>query len=71
MALKTPDITPAQIVSVIGAVCAQLVAGLVITARVDQLIVGIAGIVVPVIVLLADAVIRHGRATGTNAVKAP
>lgn len=61
MPTKTPDITPAQIIAAIGSVCAQLVAfGLLGSAR-SQLIVGLAGIVVPFGVILADAIIRHGR----------
>lgn len=61
MTLTTPDITPAQIVAYIAAVVTQLVNfGLLSGAR-AHLIVGLAGIIVPAALLLADAIIRHGR----------
>jgi len=61
----TPDITPAQILAVITAVLAQVVAWGVIDGSTAQIVVGIAGIVLPAVWALVDSVIRHGRATGT------
>lgn len=60
--LSTPDITPAQVVAVVGSVGAELLDAALISGRLEQLLVGVAGIVVPFAWLLADAIIRHGRA---------
>lgn len=62
---KTPDITPAQVVAVVGSVIGALVAfGVDITqAQTDavlQLVTVVAGVLIA-----GDAVVRHGRATGT------
>lgn len=59
--LKTPDITSAQLVAIVGAVVAQLVDATIINGHTAQLVVGLAGIVVPSVFVLADALIRHGR----------
>lgn len=58
---KTPDITPAQLVAAIVAVCTQLVNFGLLTGRTEHLIVGLAGIVIPFGWIAADALIRHGR----------
>lgn len=59
--LKTPDITPAQIIAAIGAVVSELLAAGVIDGRTAQLVVGLAGAIVPLALVIADAIIRHGR----------
>lgn len=64
--LSTPDITPAQVVAVVGSVGAELLDAALISGRLEQLLVGVAGIVVPFAWLLADAIIRHGRATALS-----
>ncbi len=58
---KTPDITPAQIVAALGAILTELLNAALISSRIDHLIVGLAGIVVPFAWILGDAIIRHGR----------
>jgi hypothetical protein len=59
--LATPDITPAQILAAVAAVCGLLVANGVIDNRTEKLITGIAAIVLPLAWVIADAIIRHGR----------
>lgn len=59
--LKTPDITAAQIVAAISAIAGLFVSSQYIDGKTEQLITGIAAIVVPIVWVLADAVIRHGR----------
>jgi multisubunit Na+/H+ antiporter MnhB subunit len=61
---KTPDITPAQIVAVVGAVIAVLVAFGVDLSKeqVDAVIQAVA--VIAGVLIAGDAVVRHGRATG-------
>lgn len=66
--MSTPSITPAQIVAAISAVAAELLNDAFISGRVEHLIVGIAGIVVPLGWMLADAIIRHGRAKAHAAI---
>lgn len=62
---STPDITAAQILAVVSTVVAQVVAWGVMSAGTGQQLVSVAGIVLPAVWATADAVIRHGRATGT------
>jgi hypothetical protein len=62
LSLKTPDITPAQIVSAIGFIAAQAVAFGLLDEGTAQLIVSIGGTAVPLIWTIADAIIRNGRA---------
>lgn len=64
--MQTPDITPAQVLAVITGIIAQLVTAGFVDGRTEQLVVGLAGIVVPFAWIIADAVIRHGRATGNT-----
>lgn len=59
--LKTPDITPAQIVATTIAVVTELFNAALISGRVEQLVIGLAGILIPFAWILADAIIRHGR----------
>jgi hypothetical protein len=59
--MKTPDITPAQVISVLTAIVAQFVARGILDNATAQTIVQIAGIVLPAVWMLADAIIRHGR----------
>lgn len=62
--MKTPDISPAQIVSSVAALAAALVVlfKLNISAEQQAAFVTAIGVVVPVGWQVADAVIRHGRA---------
>lgn len=57
-----PDLTPAQIVAALGAVGAQAVAYKLLAGGTEQLVVSVAGIVVPAAFMIGDAIIRHGRA---------
>ncbi|PYO45023.1 MAG: hypothetical protein DMD33_00845 [Gemmatimonadetes bacterium] len=61
MPSSTPDITPAQVAAVIVAIAAEAANAALISGRVEQLIAGLAGIVVPFAWIVADAIIRHGR----------
>lgn len=60
--LATPDFTPAQILSAVAAIGTQAVAYQLLASGTEQLIVSIAGIVVPAAFLIGDAIVRHGRA---------
>lgn len=66
MPLKTPDITPAQVSAIAVFVIAQLVAYGVLTTHGAQLAVSITGTVIAATWKIADAIIRHGRATGAG-----
>ena len=59
---RTPDLTPAQIVSSALAILGLLVSQGVIDNQREKLIGGIASIAIPVVWQIADAIIRHGRA---------
>lgn len=59
--MKTPDITPAQILAVIAFLVAQAVAFGWIDGTAQQSILSAAGTVLPVAWALADAMIRKGR----------
>jgi hypothetical protein len=61
----SPDITAAQVLSVISAVAAQVVAWGIMTQGTSAQLVSIAGIVLPAVWAVVDSVIRHGRATGS------
>lgn len=63
----SPDITAAQVLSVISAVAAQVVAWGIMTQGTSAQLVSIAGIVLPAVWAVVDSVIRHGRATGSAA----
>ena len=61
---KTPDITPAQVVAVVGAVIGTLVAfGVNISQQQTDAVIQLVT-VVSSLLLVSDAVIRHGRARG-------
>jgi len=65
MAFATPDITPAQIIAVVGAVIGVAVAGgLPISQDLQDAIIRLVTVLAPLL-LVSDAVIRHGRATGS------
>lgn len=59
--MKTPDISPAQILSLVTMIVTQLVNAAVVDGNTAKLIIGIAGVVVPFAWMMADAIIRHGR----------
>lgn len=60
--MKTPDTTPNQIVALIGAVVGLLVAYGLVDNDHAQSLTAAASIIVPTGLLLADSIIRHGRA---------
>jgi len=60
--LATPDITPAQIGAQLVALLGQLVAWGLLSAHTEQLVISVGSIVLGVVVMIADAHIRHGRA---------
>lgn len=60
--LKTPDITPAQIIAVVSSLVGLFVSQGVIDNNTASLVTGVASIVIPFAWLIADAVIRNGRA---------
>lgn len=61
VSLRTPDITPAQAVAVAVALVTELTSTAVIDGRLSQLLIGLAGILIPFAWIVADAIIRHGR----------
>jgi hypothetical protein len=60
--MKTPDTTPTQIVALISAVVGLFVAFGLVDNDHAQAIIGAASVIVPTGLILADSVIRHGRA---------
>lgn len=62
--LKTPDITPAQVLALVTFIAGQLVAYGVLSSTTSQLVVSIGATAIAAVWKIADAVIRHGRATG-------
>lgn len=59
--MKKPDITPAQIISLVGCIIAMLAAfGLPISETQSKSIMDLAQIIAPILIA-SDAVIRHGR----------
>lgn len=64
--MKTPDTTVAQIVSLIGAIVGLIVAFGFIDEAASQAIVGAASVIVPSVYMLADSIIRNGRARGNT-----
>jgi prolipoprotein diacylglyceryltransferase len=61
---KTPDITPAQIIAIVGAIIGVAVAaGLNISQDLQDSIIRLVTILAPVLIV-GDGVVRHGRATG-------
>ena len=59
--LSTPSITGAQILAVVQFVVGFAVARLWITNTTAQMVLQVASVVLPVVTVLADAIIRHGR----------
>lgn len=60
---KTPDITPAQIIALVSAVLATAAAfGVDLNSDQQHVLIADAGVVAGLV--LGDAVVRHGRATG-------
>ena len=61
---QTPDITPAQIIAVVGAVLGvALAAGLPLSQGLQDSIIQLVTVLAPIL-LVSDAAIRHGRAKG-------
>jgi hypothetical protein len=61
MSGSTPDITSAQVLAVLTGIVTQLVNAGFVDGRTEQLVVGLAGILVPFAWIIGDAIIRHGR----------
>lgn len=59
--MALPDITVAQIVALITAILGLVVSQGLITNNTEKIIVGIASIAVPMVLAIADSIIRHGR----------
>lgn len=61
---STPDLTPAQILAIVGAVIGVAVAaGLPLSQGLQDAIIQLVTVLAPVLVV-GDAVVRHGRARG-------
>ncbi len=60
--MRLPDVTPAQILAVVGWVAAQLVAYGVLTEQTSQLVVSSVSTLLAAAWQIGDAWIRHGRA---------
>ncbi len=61
---QTPDITPAQLLAVVGAAIGVLVAaGLPLSQGLQDSIIQLVTVLAPIL-LVSDAVVRHGRAKG-------
>ncbi|HYY76574.1 MAG TPA: hypothetical protein VE644_09685 [Gaiellaceae bacterium] len=59
--LSTPDVTPAQVIAVVGAVLGVLAAaGLPLSATLQDSIITLVTVLAP-LVIIGDAHIRHGR----------
>lgn len=68
--MQTPDITRVQIVAVVGAILAVAAAfGLPVSVAQQHAILTLATVLAPVLIA-ADAVIRHGRASNASGVVA-
>lgn len=60
--MKTPDVTPAQILAIIAAVIALSVAfGAPISSAQQEAMIVAAGTIVPVVLVVADAALRRKR----------
>ena len=61
---SSPDITPAQALAVVGAVIGVLVAaGLPLSQALQDSIIQLVTVIAPIL-LVSDAIVRHGRAKG-------
>jgi hypothetical protein len=58
---KMPDLTLAQILAGLTTVIGLFASQGLITNQQEKLITGIAAVVLPIVLVAADAVIRHGR----------
>lgn len=59
--MQTPDITPAQLIAIVGSILAVAVAaGLPLSKDLTDSIIQLVTVIAPVL-LVGDAVIRHGR----------
>lgn len=61
MAGSMPNVTPAQIVAIVGWIVAQLIAYGVLDVRYEQLALSIGATLLAGALKIADAIIRHGR----------
>lgn len=59
--MKTPDITPAQILAALSAVIGLFCTQGLIDNNTEKLLGGAASILIPMTWKIADAIIRHGR----------
>lgn len=66
--MKTPDLTPAQLLAFVTWAVAQLVAFGVVDDETRQIMLSGAGTILPAVWAFADAIIRHGR---SRAIAAP
>lgn len=64
--MKTPNITPAQILGLVTALGGQAVAFGLLDGQQEQLVVSAVTAAVGIAVKLADAIIRHGRSRALN-----
>lgn len=60
--MQAPDITPAQVLSLITFILTLLVSNLWINSGTAKLVTDMAAIIVPAAWMVADSIIRHGRA---------
>lgn len=60
--MQTPNITQAQVLASLTTVVGLLVTQGAVTNGTGKLIGGIAAVVIPFVWIIADAIIRHGRA---------
>jgi hypothetical protein len=69
--VKTPDITPAQILAVIGWAAAQGVAYGAISSQTEGVVLSVAATVVAAAWKIADSIIRQGRAKASGLATKP
>lgn len=60
--MQTPNITQAQVLASLTTIVGLLVTQGAVTNGTGKLIGGIAAVVIPFVWIIADAIIRHGRA---------
>lgn len=61
MKLSTPDVSPAQVIAIVGSIIAVLVAaGLDISADLQDSIIKLVTVIAPILIV-GDAAIRNGR----------
>lgn len=64
--LATPNVTAAQILAIITGVVGFLVGFGLVDNNHAQILIGAASTVIPAVIVLADSIIRHGRAVGNT-----